>query len=374
MYPTSNLQPGATGVEVRKLQNYLVSQNLMSPADITGPGTDVYGPKTQAAVAALQAKLGVDTAGASGYWGPKTITALSGGNTPPMFSPAGGIGSKSNGYTYTKTGWVKDSVAGTSGNVNSGNTGNTGFTQAEVDAAIAVNTAALQANAITAASIAHGNTAEAIANAFSTGDWSGVVNEMGQPFTLQEQQDALKKGQEDNQAYYDQLKQKETQDSESKLKQNQLDYQNYLATQKTNFEGDKSTLDQNAADKGVLFSGGRAQKERSLQNTYASDQAYKQASMANSIGNTARDFQYAYGNDAAGGLSQYYNLGGNQYNANTAQGGVTPGGLSSIYSTGNSNFAGTRLGERATSANTFAANYLKNKSNKLQLTGYNTKL
>jgi hypothetical protein len=92
------------------------------------------------------------------------------------------------------------------------------------------------------------------------------------------------------------------------------------------------------------------------------------------IGNTARDYQYKYGNTDANNLSNYYSLGSNVYNPSVATGGVRSGGLSSVYSTGNSNFAGTRVGERASGANTFAANYLKNKSNKLQLGGYNTKL
>jgi|GEM_PF-5462497 len=248
------------------------------------------------------------------------------------------------------------------------------YTQAEIDAVVAANTQALQENAITAAAIKAGNTAESIVTAFSTGDWSGVVNEMGQPFTLQEQQDALAKGMEDNKAYYEQLKQKETQDVEAKLKQDQLDYQNYLATSKTQFEGDKAALDQSAAERGVLFSGGRVQKEKNLRDTFNQDQAYKQATMGGAIGDTARDYQYKYGNDAAGGLSQYYNLGGNVYNPKVATGGVTSGGLSNIYSTGASNFAGTRIGEKMSGANTFAANYLKNKSNKLQLGGYNAKI
>ena len=82
-YPTISLQPGATGKEVKKLQDYLVSQGYMTQEQVaTGPG--IYGPKTKAAVAALQSKLGVDTAGYPGYWGPKTLAKLAEGITPTL--------------------------------------------------------------------------------------------------------------------------------------------------------------------------------------------------------------------------------------------------------------------------------------------------
>jgi hypothetical protein len=95
-YPTGNLEPGMTGAEVKKLQDYLVSGGYMTQAQVnTGYGT--YGPQTTAAVSALQKALGVDTAGYSGYWGPKTLAALSkttGGTTtgtPSGGTPTGGI-------------------------------------------------------------------------------------------------------------------------------------------------------------------------------------------------------------------------------------------------------------------------------------------
>src|SRR3990167_474344 len=75
MYPTTNLQPGATGAEVKKLQDYLVSQGYMTQEQVdTGYGT--YGPRTTAAVKALQEKLGVDNSTGPGYWGPRTLAAV----------------------------------------------------------------------------------------------------------------------------------------------------------------------------------------------------------------------------------------------------------------------------------------------------------
>jgi hypothetical protein len=87
---TQNLEPGMTGNEVKKLQDYLVSQGFMSQAQVnTGYGT--YGPQTTAAVAAWQAKNGVDTAGYAGYFGPKSITAYnnlkSNGYSPVVQTP-----------------------------------------------------------------------------------------------------------------------------------------------------------------------------------------------------------------------------------------------------------------------------------------------
>lgn len=75
MYPTVNLEPGSTGADVQKLQNYLVSQGYMTQAEVnTGPG--IYGPRTTAAVRALQSKLGVDNSTGPGYWGPRTLAAV----------------------------------------------------------------------------------------------------------------------------------------------------------------------------------------------------------------------------------------------------------------------------------------------------------
>ena len=76
-YPTTNLQPGATGPEVEKLQRFLVANNYLTQQQMdTGPG--IYGPQTTAAVAKLQNDLAVDNSSGPGYWGPKTIAALSG--------------------------------------------------------------------------------------------------------------------------------------------------------------------------------------------------------------------------------------------------------------------------------------------------------
>lgn len=64
-----NLQPGSTGSEVKKLQDWLVSQGYMTQAQVnTGYGT--YGPQTKAAVAAWQSANNINTQGNPGYFGP----------------------------------------------------------------------------------------------------------------------------------------------------------------------------------------------------------------------------------------------------------------------------------------------------------------
>jgi len=76
-YPKTNLTPGMTGNSVKQLQDYLVSKGYMTQAQVnTGYGT--YGPQTKAAVLALQKAEGVDYSTGPGYWGPRTITAVSG--------------------------------------------------------------------------------------------------------------------------------------------------------------------------------------------------------------------------------------------------------------------------------------------------------
>lgn len=75
--PSVVLQPGsADAANVGKLQDYLVSLGLMNPQDLLNGGRGIYGPKTTAAVAALQSALGVDNSTGVGYFGPKTISAL----------------------------------------------------------------------------------------------------------------------------------------------------------------------------------------------------------------------------------------------------------------------------------------------------------
>ena len=240
-------------------------------------------------------------------------------------------------------------------------------TQASVDSEYA---AAIENNPAIAELMQGGSSVTDIINALSTGDLTGIVDWQGQPFSTQDQQEALTKGMEDNKLFYEAQQTKDTADEEANLAQKSSDYQDYLINAGQQFEADKTKSDQSAADRGVLFSGSRVQKEKNLQRAYSQDQASNRNRYSNSIGNTARDFQYKYGNEAAGGLSKYYNLGQNTYNPNVATGGVGQGNLSSIYNPSDYNFQGTKNTERSANANTRAAGYLWNKGNKLLATGY----
>jgi len=332
MYPTKNLQPGQRGPEVSQLQQFLLEQGFLTAEQIaTGPG--IYGPRTKAAVAKWQESTGVDNTSGPGYWGPRSIAAASG------VSSGSAVG-----------------------------------TPDEAQAAVDKEYTDAVANNPAIAELAKGGSSlEEIINGLSTGDISGLVDWQGQPFSTADQQEALAKGMEDNKLYYETQQAKETADTEATLAQKAADYQDYLINSGQQFEADKTKIDRQAADRGILFSGSRVQKEKNMQRAYQQDQTSNQNRYANSIGNTARDFQYKYGNEAAGGLNKYYNLGGNTFNPNVARGGVSQSGLSSIYNPSDYNFQGTANTERSANANTRAAGYLWNKGNKLLSTGYQNK-
>jgi murein L,D-transpeptidase YcbB/YkuD len=326
MYPKTNLQPGQTGPEVQKLQQFLLSKGLLTAQQIaTGPG--IYGPQTTAAVKKWQQMNGVDNTSGPGYWGPRSIAAASG-------VPGGKEDQSSVDARY------RDAVA---------------------------------KNPAVSSLVTGGSSLDQIISALQTGDLSGITDSMGMPFSVADQQAALKQADDDTKLYYEALKTKETTDAELALAQKQADYQDYLLKSGQEFEEDKTKADQSAADRGVLFSGGRYQKEKNLERAYQQDQASKFGSMTRDIAGTAGDFQYKYGMEPAKGLSQYYKLGGNTYNANVAEGGVGSSGLSSVYNPRDFNYQGTQNVARKTAANTRAAGLLWNKGNKLLATGYNNK-
>lgn len=360
MYPTTNLQPGQRGPEVEKLQKFLLSEGLLTQAQInTGPG--IYGPATTQAVKYWQEINDVDNTTGPGYWGPRSIAAASGKpssgasnflnqSTVDAANKAGEAASKITGIPYTK------------GTVESFSGGLQPYSDEEY-------MIALEENPIIKEYISKGNTAESLAYAAETGDLSGLVNQFGQPFSLEEQQTALKQAEDDSKLYYDALQSKDTADAEAALAEKKANYQDYLLSSGQNFQEDKTQLDQNAANRGVLFSGGRVQREKNLARAYEQDQDSKLDSLSRDIGNTARDYQYKYGNEAANGLSQYYNLGGNTYNPNVARNGVSSNALSSVYNPNKYNYQGTVNTEKKTAANQRAAGLLWNKGNKLLATG-----
>lgn len=217
---------------------------------------------------------------------------------------------------------------------------------------------------------------DALVNAYDTGDFSGVTNSVGQPLST----DAANKALSDSMAVLDPLyaaeKAKATADLQDTLGNKQAQYNSDLATSGANFQADKTALDKSAADQGVLFSGGRYQKENNLSTRYANADAARKASLTSDVNTAGRDFAYKYGSTAAQNpnLSSYYQAGGNTYNANVATGGVGSSGLSTLYNPGATNFYGTNNAAESAAAKTRAAGLLANQANKLVSGNYNNKI
>lgn len=334
---SGTLTRGSTGEQVKALQQYLIG---MGKTNVKKDG--VFGPITEAAVKELQSEIGVVSDGKFGPITKAKAMQIGGSDKTPndissMYDP--------------QTGAFNPNFMPR--------------TQAEKDAYYAERNKAVAAHPEFA-----GNSKDALDNAIATGDFSGLLNSEGKPFSAADQEAATAEAEKALQPGFDITKQKETADTEAALKQKQLDYENWLAGEKSQFEADKIGLDQSAADKGVLFSGGRVQKEQALGDTYSRNQAYKQASMGSDIGSLARNYQSAYGDEAAKKLADYYKLGGNVYNPKVATGGVTTGGLSTIYNPKGLGYQGTAVVANKAAAQARAAGLLWNKGNKLLSTGY----
>lgn len=192
----------------------------------------------------------------------------------------------------------------------------------------------------------------------------------GMPFSEADRQAAFDESMVALNPYYQAQAVKDTADTESTLGSELRNYEDFLRTSGQDFQKDKTNLDQNAADQGVLFSGSRVQKERNLAKDYEAKQAKEFADTAANIGNTARDYQYNYGNKAAGGLAGYFNLGKNTYNPKVSTGGVNMANLSSVYDTQKYNFQGVKKNEQKAEAEKRAAGLLWNKANKIVPYGY----
>jgi hypothetical protein len=194
----------------------------------------------------------------------------------------------------------------------------------------------------------------------------------GQPFSQDIVDEAFKKSEEALAPGFKATKEYDTSGFENTLEDKKSDYEKYLGEEASSFENEKTALDQDAADKGVLFSGGRAEKEKKLQNIYSSNEAYNKDKYGRSIADTTREFQYKYGNEAVQNptISKYFNAGGNTYNANVARGGVGTQKLSSFYNPSKYDFQGTAVNTNKANIATRAAGLLANRGNKLLSTGF----
>ena len=215
---------------------------------------------------------------------------------------------------------------------------------------------------------------DALIQGMTTGDWSKVQGVGGKPFDAT----IATKAFNDNMAVLDPAyaaeKQKETLDIKDTLAGKQASYAETERKAAEDFQNQKTGLDQTAADQGVLFSGGRIQKQNNLKTQFDAEQAYNKGAMSRDINSTARDYAYKYGTDSANSLSKYYKLGGNSYNPNVATGGATSNGLSSIYNNGGANFYGTNPAKQKAETAVRAYGQLKNLTNKSVVGSYKDKL
>jgi len=217
------------------------------------------------------------------------------------------------------------------------------------------------------------NSPETLLEAYQTGNWSGVVDTTGKPFSDEDQRLAVEKAEKALAPGFNAEQTYAEDNVVRELGDKTRTFNEYLDKSAEEFQSDKADLDQDAASKGVLFSGSRIQKEKNLKSLYEKDLESKKATLGSNVSNLASDFQYKYGDESANKprLSQYYGAGSNTYNPNVARGGaVRNNDLASIYSTGNKGYQGTEVVKNKSAVQTRAASLLANKANKIVPYGY----
>jgi len=342
----STLSRGSFGDQVKALQQYLIS---LGYSDVKADGG--YGPVTEAAV--RQYQLDNDLKG-DGVWGPATQqkALVIGGSPDPSGAPGTGKAPDDPSFMFNaETGQLNEKFIPK--------------TQEELDKFYNAHAAAHPA-------FAH-NDPDTLTYAAETGDFSSLLDSQGKPFSGLQQEEAMRTAKDALAPGFNAEKSYDMAGYEADLAEKKRNYGDFLATSKENFQNDKNNLDQNAADKGVLFSGGRFEKEKRLADDYARNQELNRARTGAGIGSVLTNVQYAYGKDAVKSpkLSEYYQLGGNTFNANTARNGIGPAPLSTVYNANNYDFQGTKVNANKAAASVRAANLLKNKGNKLLSTGLN---
>lgn len=216
------------------------------------------------------------------------------------------------------------------------------------------------------------NSADAILSAYHSGDWSGITDLTGKPFTDAQQQAAVSQAEAALAPAYKAAEAYDRSVVEDTLGGEQDAFSQFQKDEAKDFGAAKDELDQAAADQGVLFSGSRVQKLRDLRTTAQEREALARGQSAARTRDAARSYQYNYGNEAANNLSSLYRLPTEStFNANVAGGKVTPGkSLASTYSPSEFDFQGIKPVAQKAAVQTRAAGLLANKANKLSLSGY----
>ncbi len=350
--PNVQLQPGSTNTAaVKQLQDYLVSIGKLDKNALANGGYGVYGPLTTKAVTDFQVENGVDNSTGPGVWGPRTIAAA---------AKVGGTGAQSDAEVKKIQAQLGIPQTGI-------------FDEATSTAYQKAVSSTLSSDPETKAALGN-NSADDVLNAYQTGDWSGVTDLTGKPFTNEQQQAAVDEATKVLGPAYEAQKNYDTASTEATLQNTQEGLSDTLKNNRENFAADKTTADKSAADNGVLFSGSRVQKLKQLSGAYSDADAKAARDAAESTAGTARTYQYNYGNDAASKLGSYYQQPGpSTYNASVATGGARPGSLASVYDPASVNYQGTQPVAQQASIQTRAARQLANKANKLSLSGLGTK-
>lgn len=222
---------------------------------------------------------------------------------------------------------------------------------------------------------AGGNDPISILNAYQTGDWSGVTSLSGVPFTPDQQKAAVASATNALTPGFTAQNEEGAATAADTLRKNQEGLSDFESSQAKQFATDKGTLDQNAANNGVLFAGSRVQKNNDLRTSYATADAEARRNASEAAATATRDYQYQYGTPAAESLSSLYQVpGATRYDANVAAGtpgSVTPSRtLSAAYNPEQYGFQGTQPVAQKTAIQTRAASLLANNANKLSLKGY----
>lgn len=218
------------------------------------------------------------------------------------------------------------------------------------------------------------NNPETILNAYMTGDWGGVNDLSGRPFTPQQQQAALKEAERALAPAYKAMETFDKSVFEDSLRSEHENLDTFRKDEARDFGENKDSLDQNAVSEGVLFSGSRVQKLNDLRTTYAEREAMARKQAADRIRSSARDYQYNYGYDPKErdrGLRSFYDVSeSSSFNPFVAGGAVTPNRtLSAVYNPKEFNFQGTKPVAQKAAVNLRAAGLLGNRANKLSLSG-----
>jgi len=220
--------------------------------------------------------------------------------------------------------------------------------------------------------MAGNNTADSILNAYTSGDWSGVVDLTGKPFTRKQQNEAVAAAEKAYKPGFDAQQTYDRSQVEQTLAGDAQGFDQFLKDEGKQFGRDKDTLDNNAVDQGILFAGSRMQKLNDLRNTYEDRQAIERQNVGNRIQSTGRNYHYTYGDDNTRKISDMFKLpSGQSYNPNVSGGKVSPtGGISSMYNMGSASYQGTVPVSQKAAVQTRAAGLLTNRANKLTSTGY----